>query len=137
MGYIIVITAFAAAYSEILKVLQDHRSRSGLESHRMSPRRYPVLSEHPPLSASGESSGPTRARDPRRRDRPIKLPGEVASPANPPSGCYFHPRCRYRMDRCETEEPALRQIAPDHFCSCHRAEELRLAGVSGSAQAVA
>ena len=33
--------------------------------------------------------------DPRRRDRPIKLPGEVASPANPPPGCYFHPRCRY------------------------------------------
>ena len=40
--------------------------------------------------------------DPRRRDRPIKLPGEVASPANPPSGCYFHPRCRYAKDICVT-----------------------------------
>jgi peptide/nickel transport system ATP-binding protein len=72
--------------------------------------------------------------DPRLRTEPIVLPGDVADPANPPSGCYFHPRCRYQIDRCETEEPVLRQIAPDHFVSCHRAEELRLIGVLGSAQ---
>jgi len=70
--------------------------------------------------------------DPRLRTELIVLPGEVADPANPPSGCYFHPRCRYQVDRCQTEEPALRQIGPDHFVSCHRAEELRLIGVLGS-----
>jgi len=74
--------------------------------------------------------------DPRIRTEPIVLPGEVADPAHPPSGCYFHPRCRYRIDRCESEEPVLRQIAPDHFVSCHRAEELKLVGVLGLAQAV-
>jgi len=75
--------------------------------------------------------------DPRIRTEPIVLPGEVADPANPPSGCYFHPRCRYRIDRCETEEPALRQIAQDHYVGCHRAEELKLTGVAGLAQATA
>jgi peptide/nickel transport system ATP-binding protein len=73
--------------------------------------------------------------DPRIRTEPIVLPGEVADPSHPPSGCYFHPRCQYRIDRCETEEPVLQQIAPDHFVSCHRAEELKLIGVLGLAQA--
>ena len=71
--------------------------------------------------------------DPRFRNEPIILPGEVADPANPPSGCYFHPRCRYRVDRCVTEEPALRELIPEHFVSCHRAEELQLTGVVGQA----
>jgi peptide/nickel transport system ATP-binding protein len=75
--------------------------------------------------------------DPRLRGEPIELPGEVADPANPPNGCYFHPRCQYRVDRCETETPALREIAPDHFVSCHRAEELALMGVLGPATAMA
>ena len=69
--------------------------------------------------------------DPRMRSEPIELPGDVADPADPPNGCYFHPRCRYQIDRCETEEPALRRIAPDHFVSCHRADELKLIGVLG------
>ncbi|MCX6032734.1 MAG: dipeptide ABC transporter ATP-binding protein [Chloroflexi bacterium] len=67
--------------------------------------------------------------DPRIRAEVIVMPGEVADPAHPPSGCYFHPRCRYCMDRCKTEEPSLREIAPDHYVSCHRAEELTLVGV--------
>jgi len=75
--------------------------------------------------------------DPRMRGEPIVLPGEVADPANPPSGCYFHPRCRYRIERCETEEPALQKIGPDHFVSCHRAEELNLTGVLGLTEEVA
>jgi peptide/nickel transport system ATP-binding protein len=75
--------------------------------------------------------------DPRMRTEPVVLEGEVADPAHPPAGCYFHPRCRYRIDRCETEEPALRQIAQDHFVSCHRAEELKLTGVLSLAQAMA
>jgi peptide/nickel transport system ATP-binding protein len=75
--------------------------------------------------------------DPRLRTESIDLPGDVADPANPPSGCYFHPRCTYCVDRCKREEPALRQIAPDHFVSCHRAEELKLIGVLGPAELVA
>jgi peptide/nickel transport system ATP-binding protein len=69
--------------------------------------------------------------DPRLRTEPIVLQGDVADPANPPSGCYFHPRCQYRIDPCSTEEPKLREISPDHFVSCHRAQELQLMGVLG------
>jgi peptide/nickel transport system ATP-binding protein len=68
--------------------------------------------------------------DPRLRTTPIVLEGDIADPANPPSGCYFHPRCRYAVDRCKTEAPYLREIAPEHFVSCHRAEELNLNGVT-------
>jgi peptide/nickel transport system ATP-binding protein len=67
--------------------------------------------------------------DPRRRGEPIVLEGDVADPANPPSGCYFHPRCRFAIDRCKTEAPQLREICPEHFVSCHRADELTLMGV--------
>ncbi len=69
--------------------------------------------------------------DPRHRDRPIKLPGEVASPVNPPSGCYFHPRCRYAKDKCGKEAPQLEEVSPGHWASCHFARELELRGVLG------
>ena len=68
--------------------------------------------------------------DPRQRNRPVKLPGEVASPANPPSGCYFHPRCRYAQEICSVESPPLREVAPEHWAACHFAETLTLRGVS-------
>jgi peptide/nickel transport system ATP-binding protein len=68
--------------------------------------------------------------DPTVQIEPVILPGEVADAANPPSGCYFHPRCQYRVARCEREAPALRLVAPEHFVSCHRAEELRLTGAA-------
>ncbi len=71
--------------------------------------------------------------DPRIRTEPIVLEGEVADPAHPPSGCYFHPRCHFSLEQCQTETPLLREIAPDHFVSCHRADELTLIGVSASA----
>ncbi|MCD6286410.1 MAG: dipeptide ABC transporter ATP-binding protein [Anaerolineae bacterium] len=69
--------------------------------------------------------------DPRWRTEPIVLPGDVADPANPPSGCYFHPRCSYAKDICAKEMPQLRELKKDHFVACHRAEELRLVGVLG------
>jgi peptide/nickel transport system ATP-binding protein len=70
--------------------------------------------------------------DPRVRTAPIVLPGDVANPANPPSGCYFHPRCQYSDGaRCVNEEPALREVHPGHFVSCHYAESLALQGVMG------
>ena len=48
--------------------------------------------------------------DPRMRSKRIVLQGEVANPASPPSGCYFHPRCPYAVERCRTETPAWREI---------------------------
>jgi peptide/nickel transport system ATP-binding protein len=66
----------------------------------------------------------------RRRKQRIVLEGDVADPANPPSGCYFHPRCKYAKARCSQEAPALRQISAGHFAACHFAEELSLQGVS-------
>jgi peptide/nickel transport system ATP-binding protein len=67
--------------------------------------------------------------NPRMRTRPIRLPGEVANPANPPSGCYFHPRCRYAQAICSEERPLLRDIGDEHWVACHFAEELELAGL--------
>jgi oligopeptide/dipeptide ABC transporter ATP-binding protein len=67
--------------------------------------------------------------DPRQRSRRIVLAGDVADPANVPPGCPFHPRCAYAVERCRVEPPALRELAPSHSASCHRAEELALAGV--------
>jgi oligopeptide/dipeptide ABC transporter ATP-binding protein len=52
------------------------------------------------------------------------LKGEVPSPAAPPSGCYFHPRCPYAEERCRRETPTLRELSPGHFARCHLAEQL-------------
>ena len=68
--------------------------------------------------------------DPRLRSKRILLEGDVADPANPPSGCYFHPRCRYVQDQCKIEMPGLREIAPGHLAACHFAETLTLQGVT-------
>ena len=67
--------------------------------------------------------------DPRIRSKMIPLQGDVPSPANPPTGCYFHPRCPHAVDVCRTEPPTLEEIGPDHFVSCHRAKELELIGI--------
>jgi peptide/nickel transport system ATP-binding protein len=66
------------------------------------------------------------AADPRVRTEDGVLGGEVPSPAAPPQGCYFHPRCRYAQDRCRVESPTLREITPGHFSRCHFAGELEL-----------
>jgi peptide/nickel transport system ATP-binding protein len=67
--------------------------------------------------------------DPRIKRQKILLEGETPNPANPPSGCYFHPRCQYTQERCKAERPAYRELEPGHFVACHRAEELALSGV--------
>ena len=71
--------------------------------------------------------------DPRLRSERIVLQGEVADAANPPPGCHFHPRCRYAQPICREKVPVQEEVAPDHFVSCHRAGELSLRGVAGSA----
>jgi len=68
--------------------------------------------------------------DPTIEKHRIMLEGEVPSPARPPSGCHFHPRCRYAEAICSAEVPRLREIGPGHMVACHRAEELTLSGVA-------
>ena len=67
--------------------------------------------------------------DPRLKQERIVLQGEVANPSDPPSGCYFHPRCPYATDICKTETPELKQIGNGRTVSCHRIDEINLPGV--------
>ncbi|GAK52201.1 oligopeptide/dipeptide ABC transporter, ATPase subunit [Candidatus Moduliflexus flocculans] len=67
--------------------------------------------------------------DPRLRSQRIILEGDIADPANPPSGCYFHLRCRYAAKVCGENTPELRELSPGHSVACHLAEQLQLQGV--------
>ena len=78
-----------------------------------------------PVSGSNIVPGASTARTKR-----IILQGEVANPANPPSGCYFHPRCQYATDVCKTLAPVWEELEPGHWVRCHRARELTLPGVA-------
>ncbi|MDE2491299.1 MAG: ATP-binding cassette domain-containing protein [Elusimicrobia bacterium] len=53
-----------------------------------------------------------------KRRKRILLTGDVPSPLKPPSGCRFHPRCRYLVDACRTEDPALAETGAAHFAAC-------------------
>jgi peptide/nickel transport system ATP-binding protein len=69
--------------------------------------------------------------DPRaqRARRRVRLEGDVPDPSAPPSGCHFHPRCRYARAVCAEKDPALREAAPGVKAACHFSEELSLQGV--------
>jgi oligopeptide/dipeptide ABC transporter ATP-binding protein len=67
-----------------------------------------------------------RARHARKR---VALKGEIADPANAPSGCAFHPRCAYATDRCKAEVPELRDMGQGRKVRCHHADGLSLTGV--------
>lgn len=56
--------------------------------------------------------------DPKPREQRIILTGDVPSPINPPSGCYFHPRCPQATEECKTKKPELKKTDTDHFVSC-------------------
>jgi oligopeptide/dipeptide ABC transporter ATP-binding protein len=71
---------------------------------------------HPYTKALIAASLPAHP-DVQRED--LVISGEVPSPLNPPSGCAFHPRCPFAMDRCAVETPQLRELAPGHRVSCH------------------
>ena len=93
------------------------------------------LYEHPlhPYTEALMSAVPRP--NPRVKKERIIMEGDVADPGNPPPGCLFHPRCRYAQERCKVDIPELRELKPDHFVSCHFAEELELSGVADLAEA--
>ena len=66
--------------------------------------------------------------DPTQQMERIPLEGEIPNPANPPTGCYFHTRCRYCKQQCKETAPEYKELEPGHFVACHRAEELKLKG---------
>lgn len=64
--------------------------------------------------------------DPDYNVEEIILTGDVPSPVNPPSGCYFHPRCRYVQEICKTDDPTYRDLGCEHFVTCHLVDSLKL-----------
>lgn len=56
--------------------------------------------------------------DPKPREQRIILTGDVPSPINPPSGCYFNPRCPIATDECRQNSPQLKEVGPGHTASC-------------------
>jgi peptide/nickel transport system ATP-binding protein len=140
--------------AQIINLLQDLQSELGLTylfvSHDLSIVRHicnrvavmyvgrivemaPVdsLFEHPrhPYTEALLSAVPVADPAVKGRSRRIRLPGDVADPANVPPGCPFHPRCRFATDRCKTEVPQLRPTAsPGHQTACHYADSLELRG---------
>ena len=89
----------------------------------LAPTEARLRAPAPSLYRGADARRPgTRSARCRASDTILK--GEVPSPAAPPSGCYFHPRCRFAEDRCRREPPQLREVSPDHFARCHFAEQL-------------
>lgn len=97
-----------------------------------------VSPKHPYTSALLSAIPEPDPRINRRRNRgggvrkDAALQGEVANPAAPPSGCYFHPRCKFAVDTCRSVTPVWEELEPGHYVRCHRARELELQGVAHS-----
>ncbi|WP_459859165.1 ABC transporter ATP-binding protein [Dongia sp. agr-C8] len=72
-----------------------------------------------PYSEALISAVPSADLDRTNRRERIVLQGDVPSPINPPSGCRFHPRCRYATERCKVERPKLAEIEPGRLVACH------------------
>ena len=81
--------------------------------------------QHPYTKALISASLPAH---PRQQREEIVLSGEVPSPLDPPSGCTFHPRCPFVMERCAGDVPILKEYTPKHFTSCHLYEDGQTAG---------
>lgn len=80
-----------------------------------------------PYSSALLTSAPVA--DPFRTRVPRVPKGEIANPANPPSGCYFHPRCQFATELCKREAPAMRELEPGRLVACHHAQGLHLPGM--------
>jgi oligopeptide transport system ATP-binding protein len=76
-----------------------------------------------PYTQSLNSAVPVPNPKLERRRRRFILKGEPPSPANPPPGCVFHPRCPLAVDECVKTVPEFRETRPGHFVACHLADE--------------
>ncbi len=131
--------------SQVLNILKDLQSELGLTylfiahnlsvvehiSHRvgvmyvgkmveLSPREELFRNPLHPYTKALMSAIPVP--DPRLKRERMILTGDVPSPLNPPPGCRFHTRCPFAMDRCRMEEPAFREVGPDHWVACFLVE---------------
>ncbi|BCJ42078.1 dipeptide/oligopeptide/nickel ABC transporter ATP-binding protein [Actinoplanes ianthinogenes] len=98
----------------------EEAGRDALYERPRHPYTQALLSAAPDIAV-------VRGAAPRER---IRLVGDVPSPVNPPSGCHFRTRCWKAVDRCATETPALRELAPGQQVACHFAgdEAMAMAG---------
>ena len=128
--------------AQILNLLKELQSSYELSylliAHNLATVRYmshmvgvmylgKIVEEAPPIELFTDPQHPyTKAlisaslpAHPRQQREEIVLTGEVPSPLNPPSGCAFHPRCPFVMERCATDIPVMREYQPGHATACH------------------
>ena len=132
--------------AQILNLLKELQANYNLSylliAHNLATVRYmshlvgvmylgKIVEESPPFELFTNPQHPyTRAlisaslpAHPRQQREEVVLSGEVPSPLNPPSGCAFHPRCPFVMDRCSVNAPTLKEYSPSHLTSCHLYED--------------
>jgi oligopeptide/dipeptide ABC transporter ATP-binding protein len=56
------------------------------------------------------------------------IPGNIPNLIEPPSGCRFHPRCKYAKEKCSEAQPVLEQVEPEHFVACYEWKNILLQG---------
>jgi peptide/nickel transport system ATP-binding protein/oligopeptide transport system ATP-binding protein len=89
----------------------EYASRDELYRHPLHPYTKALLSAIP-------------EPNPARRHTRMVLKGEVPSPANPPKGCHFHPRCPWAEERCRTEDQKLDSKTPEHLAACWKTDKI-------------
>lgn len=92
--------------------------------------RTPDLYEHPkhPYTEALLAAVP---RLDRRKTLSV-IPGNIPNLIWPPTGCRFHPRCKYAKEKCEDIIPELEEVEPEHFVACHEWRNIELRGESAN-----
>ena len=85
----------------------ENADKGMLKTNRLHPYTRALFAAYP-------STDPDR-----RLSKERVVMGDVPSPIHPPSGCHFHPRCPFVMDRCRVEYPVLKEVEPGHSVACH------------------